>query len=164
MASSADRRTTEQRPRLPVAKIKTMTEFTPVSAIVGGLLIGCAATLFLLLNGRIAGISGIVGGLLAPARGDRSWRFAFLAGMLLAPVIYPVAGGEPPPIQLDASTGIFVIAGLLVGFGTRLGSGCTSGHGVCGIGRGSPRSIAATVLFMAVAILTVFVTRHLFGN
>lgn len=141
-----------------------MTEFTPLSATIGGLLIGGSATLLLLFTGRIAGISGIAGGLLPFSGGDRGWRFAFLAGMLLAPVIYPVAGGELPSIQIEASTGLLIVAGLLVGFGTRLGAGCTSGHGVCGIGRGSPRSIVATILFMATAILTVFVTRHLIGT
>ena len=140
-----------------------MTDFTPVSAVVGGLLIGGSAALLLLLNGRIAGISGILGGLLKRAGGDRGWRLAFLAGMVLAPLAYAAAGGVLPSVQIDAPTALVVIAGLLVGFGTRLSAGRTSGHGVCGIGRASPRSLAATITFMAMAVLTVFLTRHLIG-
>ncbi|MFC4171594.1 YeeE/YedE family protein [Microvirga sp. GCM10011540] len=140
-----------------------MENFTPASALVGGLLIGASAALFLLLNGRIAGVSGILGGLLHPTRSDIGWRAAFLAGMLIAPVVYGLAGGTLPPVDLDAPLGLLVLAGLLVGFGTRLGAGCTSGHGVCGIGRGSPRSLAATGIFMATAIATVFVTRQILG-
>lgn len=139
-----------------------MENFTPVSALIGGLLIGASAALFLVLNGRIAGISGILGGLLHPARNEIGWRLAFLAGLFIAPLVY-VAFGALPPVELDASLPILIVAGLIVGFGTRLGAGCTSGHGVCGIGRGSPRSLAATVVFMATAIATVFVTRHLIG-
>jgi uncharacterized protein len=139
-----------------------MENFTPVSALIGGLLIGASAALFLVLNGRIAGISGILGGLLHPARSEIGWRLAFLAGLFIAPLVY-VAFGALPPVELDASLPILIVAGLIVGFGTRLGAGCTSGHGVCGIGRGSPRSLAATVVFMATAIATVFVTRHLIG-
>lgn len=141
-----------------------MSDFTPSSAILGGLLIGGASTALMLLNGRIAGISGILGGLLAPQGGEVGWRAAFLVGLLLAAPLYLAFGGALPAVRIDASLGVFVIAGLLVGFGTRLGSGCTSGHGVCGIGRLSPRSIAATLVFMATAILTVFVTRHLIGG
>ena len=140
-----------------------MENFTPVSALIGGLLIGASAALFLVLNGRIAGISGILGGLLQPARSDLGWRLAFLAGLLIAPLLHTAVRGSLPPVELDAPMGLLVLAGLLVGFGTRLGAGCTSGHGVCGIGRGSPRSIAATLIFMTTAILTVFVTRHLMG-
>jgi uncharacterized membrane protein YedE/YeeE len=140
-----------------------MDNFTPVSALIGGLLIGTSAALFLVLNGRIAGISGILGGLLQPNRSEVGWRIAFLAGLLIAPLIYVVAGGTLPAVTLDASTGVLIVAGLLVGFGSRLGAGCTSGHGVCGIGRGSPRSLAATVAFMATAIATVFITRHILG-
>ncbi len=141
-----------------------MSEFTPVSALIGGLLIGGSAALLLNLTGRIAGISGILGGLLQPARKDVDWRLAFVAGLLLAPVIYTAAAGHEPRIEIDASVGMLVLAGLLVGLGTRLGAGCTSGHGVCGIGRGSPRSIAATVIFMATAVATVFIARHLAGR
>jgi uncharacterized membrane protein YedE/YeeE len=141
-----------------------MENFTPVSALVGGLLIGASAALFLVLNGRIAGISGILGGLLQPARSEIGWRIAFLAGQLIAPLLYTAAGGTLSAITLDAPVGLLLLAGLLVGFGTRLGAGCTSGHGVCGIGRGSPRSLAATGVFMATAIATVLLTRHVLGG
>ena len=141
-----------------------MTEFTPISATIGGLLSGGSAALLLVLNGRIAGISGILGGLLQPKRNDVRWRLAFLAGLLLAPLAYMIAGGSPPEIEITSSAGLIILAGLLVGIGTRLGAGCTSGHGVCGIGRASPRSVAATAIFMTVAIVTVLVTRHLIGT
>jgi uncharacterized membrane protein YedE/YeeE len=140
-----------------------MENFTPASALLGGFLIGASASLFLILCGRVAGISGIVGGLLPPHRQDLGWRLAFLAGLMLAPFAYGFAGGTLPPVAVTASVGTLIVGGLLVGFGSRLGSGCTSGHGVCGIGRGSPRSIAATLVFMATAIGTVFVTRHIVG-
>ena len=140
-----------------------MSGFTPVSALIGGLLIWGSAALFLVLTGRIAGISGILGGLFQPARSDLGWRLAFLAGLIIAPLVYIAAGGAAPRVELNTSAGMLVAAGLLVGIGSRLGAGCTSGHGVCGIGRGSPRSIAATAIFMATAVLTVFVTRHLLG-
>lgn len=140
-----------------------MENFTPVSALLGGLMIGASAALFLVLNGRIAGISGILGGLLHPARNELGWRLAFLAGLFVAPLVYIAFGGTLPPVELDASLPLLIVAGLIVGFGTRLGAGCTSGHGVCGIGRGSPRSLAATAVFMVTAIATVFVTRHLLG-
>ena len=140
-----------------------MENFTPVSALIGGLLIGASAALFLVLNGRIAGISGILGGLIPPERGQVGWRLAFLAGMFIAPLVYVAFGGALPAVDLDASLPLLVVAGLIVGFGTRLGAGCTSGHGVCGIGRGSPRSLAATAVFMATAIATVFITRHVIG-
>ncbi|MEN3236749.1 YeeE/YedE family protein [Methylobacterium ajmalii] len=140
-----------------------MDGFTPVSALAGGALIGTSAALFLLLNGRIAGISGILGGLLAPPSRDTGWRIAFLAGLVLAPLAYAGMGGGLPPVTVEASFPLLVVAGLLVGFGARLGAGCTSGHGVCGIGRGSPRSLVATGTFMTVAILTVLVVRHLVG-
>ncbi len=141
-----------------------MENFTPVSALIGGLLIGASAALFLVLNGRIAGISGILGGLLQPRRDELGWRIAFLAGLLAAPLIYAAAGGAVPSLSIDAPVSLLILAGLLVGFGTRLGAGCTSGHGVCGIGRGSPRSLAATGIFMMAAVLTVFVARHVLGN
>jgi uncharacterized membrane protein YedE/YeeE len=140
-----------------------MENFTPVSALIGGLLIGASAALFLLFNGRIAGISGILGGLIHPIRSELGWRFAFLGGLLSAPLLCAAAGVRLPPVSVTADVTLLVVAGLLVGFGTRLGAGCTSGHGVCGIGRGSPRSIAATLVFMTTAIATVFVTRHLMG-
>lgn len=140
-----------------------MNGFTPVSAVLGGAMIGASAALFLLLNGRVAGISGILGGLLAPPSRETGWRVAFLSGLILAPVAYAGLGGSLPPVTVDASYPLLALAGLLVGFGARLGSGCTSGHGVCGIGRGSPRSLAATGTFMAIAFLTVFVVRHMTG-
>lgn len=140
-----------------------MDGFTPLSATVGGAMIGTSAALFLLLNGRIAGISGILGGLLAPPSRETGWRAAFVAGLILAPLAYAGLGGSLPPVTIGASFPLLILPGLLVGFGARLGAGCTSGHGVCGIGRGSPRSLAATGTFMAVAILTVLVVRHLVG-
>jgi uncharacterized protein len=140
-----------------------MDHFTPISAILGGLLIGLAATLLWLANGRIAGISGIVGSLPFVRPDDRGWRIAFLAGLILAPLGYAALAG-PPAVQLDAAAPVIVAGGLLVGFGTRLGGGCTSGHGVCGLARLSPRSIVATGLFMAAGFITVLLTRHLAGG
>ncbi|UYW28290.1 YeeE/YedE family protein [Methylorubrum extorquens] len=140
-----------------------MDGFTPIGATLGGVMIGASAALFLLLNGRIAGISGILGGLLAPPSRESGWRVAFLSGLILAPLAYAGVRGSLPPVTVEASYPVLTLAGLLVGFGARLGSGCTSGHGVCGIGRGSPRSLVATGTSMAVAILTVFVVRHLTG-
>lgn len=136
--------------------------FTPWSSLAGGLLIGLAAAMFVLLNGRIAGISGVVGGLLRPARGDISWRIAFVAGLLGSPLAY-AAFSQLPSLQIDAGYGALIAAGLLVGIGTRYGSGCTSGHGVCGLSRRSPRSLVATLTFMAAGFATVFVARHLLG-
>ena len=141
-----------------------MTDFTPTSALIGGALIGGAAAWFLIMNGRIAGVSGVLGGLLQPKRSEVGWRIAFLAGMLLAPLLFVAASGAWPAVEIHASAGLLVFAGLLVGFGTRLGAGCTSGHGVCGIGRASPRSIVATAVFMATAVATVFITRQLMGS
>jgi uncharacterized protein len=137
-----------------------MENFTPVSGLIGGLLIGLAAALLLLLNGRLSGISGIVGGLLAPKSSDAGWRVVFVAGLLLGAFIYVLATGEAMLVRMQASLPVLVVAGLLVGFGTRLGSGCTSGHGVCGIARLSRRSIVATSEFFGVAMLTVFLTHH----
>lgn len=136
--------------------------FTPWSSLAGGALIGLAATLFILLNGRIAGISGVVGGLLRPAKGDVLWRVAFITGLVIAPVLFQAAF-EQPDIEVEASTLTLIAAGVLVGIGTRYGSGCTSGHGVCGLSRRSPRSLVATAAFMASGFLTVFVIRHLLG-
>lgn len=133
--------------------------FNPFGALAGGALIGLASLLLLLLIGRIAGISGILGGLLRPHRRDVSWRLLFIAGMLLAPVVYRAAGGELE-VHLQAGTGTLILAGLLVGVGTRYGAGCTSGHGVCGLSRLSPRSLVATLCFMAAGFLSVFVVRH----
>lgn len=134
--------------------------FTPWASLAGGALIGLAAALLLWLNGRIAGISGIVGGLLRPLAGDRAWRVAFVLGLLLAPLAYGLVAALPV-LQVDASYGLLVVAGLLVGVGTRYGAGCTSGHGVCGLSRLSPRSLVATLTFMAVGFATVFVVRHM---
>ncbi|HDZ56409.1 MAG TPA: YeeE/YedE family protein [Pseudomonas xinjiangensis] len=134
--------------------------FTPWASLAGGMLIGLAAAMFILLNGRIAGISGVVGGLLRPATGDVLWRVAFVAGLVLAPLLYQSAF-TPPAVEVNASVAVLIVAGLLVGIGTRFGSGCTSGHGVCGLGRRSPRSLVATLAFMASGFLTVFVIRHL---
>ena len=136
--------------------------FTPWSALAGGLMIGTAASVLLLLNGRIAGISGILGGLLRPVKADIAWRVAFVAGLILAPVGYSLIVSAPV-VRIDAGTSVLVIAGLLVGLGTRYGSGCTSGHGVCGLSRASPRSLVATVGFMLAGFLTVYVVRHLIG-
>ncbi|TWO68024.1 YeeE/YedE family protein [Caenimonas sedimenti] len=136
--------------------------FTPWSSLAGGALIGIAAAMLALLNGRIAGISGVLGGLLTPVRGDIGWRVAFVAGLLVAPLLYLLLA-EVPRAQIDAGYVALVLAGLLVGVGTRYGSGCTSGHGVCGLSRLSPRSLAATASFMGAGFLTVYVTRHLFG-
>ncbi|WP_153111601.1 YeeE/YedE family protein [Propionivibrio limicola] len=138
-------------------------QFTPLSALLGGLLIGLAVTLMLLFKGRIAGISGIVGGLLQrPQNGDLAWRATFILGLLLAPVLYGLFAPLPGS-RIEADTVSLVLAGLLVGFGTRLGSGCTSGHGVCGISRLSPRSLVATATFMLTGFTTVFAIRHLFA-
>lgn len=136
--------------------------FTPWSALAGGLVIGVAASLFVLLNGRIAGISGILGGLLTPVKGDAGWRVAFLAGMIVAPLLWASVAALPP-IEINASYPVIVLAGLLVGIGTRYGSGCTSGHGVCGLSRFSPRSLVATVVFMAAGFITVYLVRHAIG-
>ncbi len=136
------------------------THFTPWHALGGGVLIGLAATMLILANGRVAGISGVLGGLLAPARGERGWRLAFLAGLLAAPVLYSRLAPSPAP-RIDAGGATLIVAGLLVGLGTRYGAGCTSGHGVCGLARLSPRSAAATAVFMALGFATVFALRHL---
>jgi hypothetical protein len=134
--------------------------FTPWSSLTGGILIGIAAALFILFNGRIAGISGILGGLVQPKKGDIGWRAAFIIGLLSAPMMFSFFA-PLPTIRIDASSTLLVIAGLLVGIGTRYGSGCTSGHGVCGLSRFSPRSIVATAAFMTAGFLTVFIARHI---
>lgn len=136
--------------------------FTPWASLGGGALIGVAAAMFVLLNGRIAGVSGVLGSLLKPVKGDIAWRVAFIAGLVLAPLLYLLLA-EWPATQIDASWGALVLAGLLVGVGTRYGGGCTSGHGVCGLSRLSPRSAVATLVFMAAGFATVFVMRHLLG-
>ena len=136
--------------------------FTPWSSVAGGLLIGLATAMFLLFSGRIAGISGIVGGLLRPVKGDIGWRLAFILGLAAAPFVFAMAA-PLPHVRIDAGTATLIAAGLLVGAGTRYGSGCTSGHGVCGLSRGSPRSLVATASFMFAGFLTVYVVRHLLG-
>ena len=134
--------------------------FTPWRALEGGILVGVAAALFVLLNGRIAGISGVLGGLVVPKKGDIARRSAFLVGLTAAPLVYTLFAVLPTP-HIDAGTNALALAGLLVGIGTRYGSGCTSGHGVCGVSRLSPRSLVATLAFMGSGFATVFVLRHL---
>ena len=134
--------------------------FTPWASLFGGALIGVAAAMLVLLSGRIAGISGILGGLIALRRGDIAWRLAFVAGLLAAPAAMVLMGRELAP-RIDAGLGMLLVAGLLVGLGTRYGAGCTSGHGVCGLSRLSPRSLVATGTFMAAGFAIVFVIRHL---
>lgn len=144
----------------------TIENFTPVSALIGGLLIGSAATLLLLLNGRIAGVSGIAGGLLAtnpgPRRNEIAWRVLFIVGLMIGAAAY--GAFMPVTIRIEAPLPVLAVGGLLVGFGTRLGSGCTSGHGVCGIARLSQRSLVATAVFVAAAMITVFLVRHVVGG
>ncbi|MET3431114.1 putative membrane protein YedE/YeeE [Herbaspirillum seropedicae] len=138
------------------------TAFTPVTALAGGALIGLAAAILILANGRVAGISGILGGLLQPRAGDRAWRAMFLLGLLAAPLLMRL-GASLPPIRIDAGMGQIVLAGLLVGLGTRYGAGCTSGHGVCGLSRFSLRSAVATVCFMMAGFVSVYLLRHVAG-
>jgi uncharacterized membrane protein YedE/YeeE len=135
-------------------------DFTPLTGLLGGALIGLAAVLLLIANGRIAGVSGIVGGLLARVPGDAGWRAAFVLGLWLGALVYWAVRGELFEVELETALPLTVAAGLLVGFGTRMGSGCTSGHGICGIARFSKRSTVATLVFMAAGIATVFVMRH----
>jgi len=136
--------------------------FTPWSSLAGGILIGLSAALLILGSGRVAGISGIVGGLLKPGGPDTTWRLAFLGGLLVAPLLWRLFAALPEA-QPVAGGGLLVVAGLLVGIGTRYGSGCTSGHGVCGLSRLSPRSLVATLAFMGAGFVTVYVVRHLLG-
>lgn len=138
------------------------THFTPGSSLAGGMMIGIAAAILLLLAGRIAGISGIVGGLFRLQRDDMAWRLAFVAGLMLAPFVWQTFQALPP-IQIDTSYAVMALAGLIVGLGTRYGSGCTSGHGVCGLSRLSPRSIVATLTFITAGVVTVYFIRHLLG-
>jgi len=139
-----------------------MAEFSLIAGLVGGAMIGAAAALFLLIDGRIAGISGIVGGLIDGRAGDIAWRIAFAAGLVAGPLLLRLLGTELT-VRPQASLPVLIVAGLLVGFGTRLGGGCTSGHGVCGLARLSQRSMVATGIFIATAMVTVFLVRHLFG-
>lgn len=138
------------------------SNFTPWMSLAGGLLIGLASVMFLLFNGRIAGISGIVGGLLKLMGGDTAWRIAFVVGLVIAPLVFALAA-PLPEVRIEAGYPGLVVAGLLVGIGTRFGSGCTSGHGVCGLSRRSPRSLVATVSFMFAGFVTVYIVRHLLG-
>ena len=132
-----------------------LVQFTPFLSFFGGILIGSAAWILILFCGRIAGISGIIGGMLSPGTSDRGWRLAFLIGIIASPVLYGLVHPLPAS-EVSASWPIVIIAGLLVGIGTRYGSGCTSGHGVCGLSRLSPRSLVATLTFMGVAFITVW--------
>lgn len=134
--------------------------FTPWSSLAGGILLGLAAALFVLFSGRLLGISGILGGVIRPRRGDTGWRVAFLAGLLVAPAAWSLFATPEMP-RIETSGTVLLLAGLLVGWGTRYGSGCTSGHGVCGLSRLSPRSLAATLTFMATGFVTVYAVRHL---
>ena len=137
--------------------------FTPWASLAGGILIGLATALLLLANGRVAGISGILGGLLRPSRGDIAWRVTFILGLFVAPLVW-LTMGAMPPAQIDHSPALLAVGGLLVGIGTRFGNGCTSGHGVCGIARLSPRSLLATACFLAAGFVTVYVVRHVLGH
>jgi hypothetical protein len=139
-----------------------MANFTPISAAIGGALIGLAAVLLMLFTGRIAGIAGIAGG--SARRGDQLWRLTFVAGLIAAPLAAALIGHAVPMPQMPGSMITVAIAGLLVGFGSRLGNGCTSGHGICGIARLSPRSIVATLVFMVAAIIVVALTRHVIAS
>lgn len=141
-----------------------MVAFDPVLAVLGGSLIGIASVLLMVLNGRIAGVSGILGGVLAKATGDKAWRLAFIAGLIGAPLVFGLLGHPLAEPQMPASWLVIVASGLLVGFGARLGGGCTSGHGVCGIARLSSRSIVATLVFVASAVAMVAIIRHGFGG
>lgn len=134
--------------------------FTPWASLAGGVLLGLASALFVLLSGRVLGISGILGGLVRPRRGDAGWRIAFIAGLLVAPAVWAMFA-QPAVPRIEAGPALLVVAGLLVGWGTRYGSGCTSGHGVCGLSRLSPRSLIATLAFMGAGFATVFIARHL---
>lgn len=140
-----------------------LNHFTPGLSLTGGLVIGLAAAVLVLFNGRIAGISGIFGGLLSWPRNDLGWRLAFLAGLIGAPVVASLLG-KPAHSEIQAGWGQILVAGFLVGLGTRYAAGCTSGHGVCGLSRGSTRSLVATATFMIAGLLTVFVKRHLIGG
>ena len=134
--------------------------FTPLASLAGGIVLGVASAIFILLNGRVLGISGILGGLLRPQRGDTGWRLFFIAGLLVAPTVWALVNPAPVP-RIEAGWSVLVIAGLLVGWGTSYGSGCTSGHGVCGLSRLSPRSLVATLAFTGAGFATVLLARHL---
>jgi uncharacterized protein len=148
----------------PQTRTDFMADFTPISAAIGGALIGLAAVLLMLLNGRIAGVTGVFAGLINPIGTDRAWRATFIAGLIAAPLSAVLLGFTLRAPQMPTSLAVVAAAGLLVGFGARLSNGCTSGHGVCGIARLSPRSIGATAIFMAAAMVVVALTRHVFGG
>ena len=141
-----------------------MENFTPFSSLLGGVLIGLSAAAMLLFNGKIAGISGIVGGLLSPTRNDTLWRVVFVAGLISGGLLMAQVSPHALTMDVPRSAPALIIAGMLVGFGTRLGNGCTSGHGVCGMGRGSIRSIVATAVFMLTGMATVYVLNHILGG
>lgn len=141
-----------------------MENFTPLPAFFGGVLIGLSVVWLMLANGRIAGVSGVVGGLLVSRLRDAGWRVAFLLGLIATPLLYAAVTEGVPPVTVTSSTGLLIAGGLLVGFGGRLGSGCTSGHGVAGIARLSPRSFVATGVFLTAGMATVFITRHVMGG
>lgn len=141
-----------------------MENFTPLSASIGGALIGLAAVLLMAFNGRIAGISGVFSGAVFAAPGDKLWRVFFVIGLVAAPLVYTLAGGTAPNFEITPNWGLIVVGGLLVGFGTRLGSGCTSGHGVCGLSRLSVRSMVAVAIFMGAGMATVAVARAVMGG
>jgi uncharacterized membrane protein YedE/YeeE len=137
--------------------------FTPIPSLLGGVILGIAASLYVLLHGRILGISGIVSGLLHPKAGDITWRLSLVLGLLSAPVLAALLFEIRPIVEIESDWYVILLAGLLVGFGAQYGSGCTSGHGICGLSRLSPRSLVATVTFMGAGFLTVYVIRHIFG-
>ena len=141
-----------------------MENFTPISALVGGALIGLSAVMLMGLNGRIAGVSGIFSGALFSGTGDRMWRILFVLGIIAGPLLYSHLFGLVVPFEMDASLPLILVGGVLVGFGTRLGSGCTSGHGICGISRLSPRSIFSVLVFMAAGMVTVAIAKQFIGG
>ena len=141
-----------------------MEQFTPIASLCGGLLIGLSASLLLLSDGKIAGISGIVGGLLSPVKNDTAWRVLFIVGLLAGGLLFQLFSPGVFTIGISRSTGALIVAGLCVGFGTRLGNGCTSGHGVCGISRFSPRSLISTITFIVTGAITVYIINHLLGG
>lgn len=144
--------------------ITTLEGFTPVLSSIGGIMIGLAAVGLLLFNGRIAGISGILGGILHPTQNDTAWRITFIAGLLAGALLMKWFVPASMAIHVDVSLPAIILGGLLVGLGTRIGNGCTSGHGVCGIGRLAPRSMVASAVFFLSAIMTVYVVRHVLGG
>ncbi len=141
-----------------------MENFTPVASLIGGMLIGLSVSVMLLFSGKIAGISGIVGGILSPAQNDTQWRLLFLGGLLVGGLMVGFSSADVFAIEIERSWPALILAGLLVGFGARFGSGCTSGHGVCGISRFSPRSLVATITFISTGALVVYIVNHLFGG